>query len=245
MKRTTTGTKKQPNSQICLVLKEIREEAKLSVRQVASELDMASSTYATYEDRFKKQFLPMSLVKRLRPIFAKRGIDEARIRSLAGSVDDDAQFSLSLPMEFQGLPAPELIKEIDTSVSAGPGSLPAVEHRDAIRQIWGIPGDYIRSEMLSTPEHVLVVAVTGDSMEPTLRPAERVFVNTADRKPSPPGIFVMWDGISNIIKRIEFIHGSDPPRVRVISDNQYHKEYEILLDDNTIVGRVIGSVRRL
>jgi hypothetical protein len=44
-------------------------------------------------------------------------------------------------------------------------------------------------------------------------------VDLGRRSPTPPGIFVLDDGMGLVAKRLEHIPSSDPPRVRIISDN--------------------------
>ena len=72
------------------------------------------------------------------------------------------------------------------------------------------------------------------------RPGERVLVNTDDRLPSPPGVFIVWDGFGLVIKRLEVIPYSDPATVRLISANADYAVYERPLEDVTVNGRVIG-----
>jgi hypothetical protein len=45
-----------------------------------------------------------------------------------------------------------------------------------------------------------------------------VLVDLGRRSPTPPGIFVLHDGMGLVAKRLEYIPNSDPPRVRIISD---------------------------
>lgn len=47
-----------------------------------------------------------------------------------------------------------------------------------------------------------------------------------------------------VVKRVEYVHGSDPPTVRVIANNAHHKPYEITLEEAHIIGRIIWSARR-
>lgn len=65
-------------------LKAMREEAGLTIQTVADALGMPKSTYASNEDKFKKPYLPVTLVEKLVPIFKRRGISEDRILALAG-----------------------------------------------------------------------------------------------------------------------------------------------------------------
>jgi len=85
-----------------------------------------------------------------------------------------------------------------------------------------------------------VITVYGDSMEPTLAPGTRVMVDTEDRIPSPPGIFVVYDGLGLVVKRVEHRPQSSPPAVRLISDNPRYDSYECPLEEARIQGRVIG-----
>ena len=61
---------------------------------------------------------------------------------------------------------------------------------------------------------------------PTLLDGDIVLVDLGRRSPTPPGIFVLYDGMGLVAKRVEHITNSDPPRVRIISDNPLYKPYE-------------------
>lgn len=71
-------------SAIGLRLKALREEAGLSIRQMAEALGMPSgSSYAHYESRFKKPYLPIELTLQLEEIFNDYGIESERVRALS------------------------------------------------------------------------------------------------------------------------------------------------------------------
>src|SRR5260370_32254664 len=56
-------------------LKQLRQKAGLSLREVAQALGMEhGSSYQHYEDRYKKPLLPLDLVPRLVPIFVRAGL---------------------------------------------------------------------------------------------------------------------------------------------------------------------------
>jgi hypothetical protein len=40
-----------------------------------------------------------------------------------------------------------------------------------------------------------------------------VLVDLGRRAPTPPGVFVLYDGMGLVAKRVEHIPNSDPPRV--------------------------------
>ena len=81
--------------------------------------------------------------------------------------------------------------------------------------------------------------VTGDSMEPTLVGGAFVFVDTSHTVPSPPDIYAIDYGDGLMIKRIELVPQSE--LVRVISDNDRYRTYEMRREDLRVYGRVIAS----
>jgi phage repressor protein C with HTH and peptisase S24 domain len=136
----------------------------------------------------------------------------------------------------------QLVPEYDVQVSAGGGSLIDTE---AIRSEWPFDPEYLSSELRVKAHNLSLVEVRGDSMEPTLSSGDRVMVNMADTQISQPGIFVLWDGSGTVIKRVEYVFGSDPAKLVLISDNNQHNQYEIFATDITVVGRVIWAAKRL
>lgn len=148
-----------------------------------------------------------------------------------------------------GLAATERISEID--VRGGAGIEIDHWHRDehgnmartdGVRGIWTVPAPFLRSTLGAQPHGVFIIEVVGDSMDPTLRPGDRVFVDTNHTRPSPPGIFAIYDGYGIVVKRLELLPETDPPRVRLISDNRNHQPYEASLADARIIGRVAGRI---
>lgn len=67
----------------------------------------------------------------------------------------------------------------------------------------------------------------------------------ARRSPNLPGIFVLLDGMGLVAKRLEHIPNSDPPRVRIISDNPLYAPYEGVADEINVVGRIRWFAREL
>lgn len=110
---------------------------------------------------------------------------------------------------------------------------------------FGFPKPGFRHVYGATPDNVVILEVVGDSMAPTLIPGQKVMVDIRDRSPTPPGIFVVWDGAGMVLKRVQYLAHSDPPRVRITSDNPHYEPYERLADEAYIQGRVIGAWGRL
>ncbi|GEM_PF-610300 len=224
-------------------LKQVRTRAGLSIRQVAEALGMEhGSSYQHYEDRFKKPLLPLDLILRLVPIFGPRGVDAAELFALAG-VDGSGQRPLPSFTRPEASAPMMRIEELDVRASAGSGGLTDENTRTVAA--WQIPNEIVRGYTTAPAGELRIITVLGDSMEPTLMPGQRVLVDTADRRPSPPGVFVVWDGLGLVVKRVQLLPHTDPPRVKITSDNQNYEPYERTVDEAYIQGRVIGQWRWL
>lgn len=97
---------------------------------------------------------------------------------------------------------------------------------------------WIRDRLKAAPSLLRVMTVQGDSMIPTLQDGDVVLVDLTQRSPIPPGVFVLHDGMGLVAKRLEHVPMSDPPCVRIISDNPQYSPYDCTADEVNIVGRV-------
>jgi phage repressor protein C with HTH and peptisase S24 domain len=104
---------------------------------------------------------------------------------------------------------------------------------------------WIRYELRSEPANLRIMHVEGDSMMPTLHNDDIVLIDVGRRSPTPPGIFVLHDGMGLVAKRLEHIPNSDPPRVRIISDNPIYSPYEAVADEINIIGRIRWFAREI
>ncbi|WP_020699587.1 S24 family peptidase [Reyranella massiliensis] len=138
------------------------------------------------------------------------------------------------------------IFEVRTFATAGPGGDGDIEiARDQAVGEFTFPAAGFRQRFGAAPDGVFIDEVRGDSQEPTLFPGQPVMVDTRDRRPSPPGMFLCWDGIGMVLKRIELVPNSQPPKVLLKSDNPRYETYERSLDEVHIYGRVIGVWARM
>ena len=129
------------------------------------------------------------------------------------------------------------VPELDVRADMGGGAIVSNESKIAL---WEIPADLLRGHTTAPLDGIVVIRATGDSMAPEIPPGTRVMVDPSDTRPSPPGIFVVYDGIGLVIKRVEFIMNSDPPKIRLTSANPAYATYDRSLDEAQIKGRVIG-----
>lgn len=167
------------------------------------------------------------------------GATKAGVRDLPEAERDDAP--------PQGM---VIVAEHDVRAPSGPnGSLVEINGGDETDQTvarHGFPSEGFRQVYGSAPDQVRIISVVGDSMAPTLFAGQRVMIDTADRTPSPPGVFVLWDGDGLVLKRVERVFGSkDPAKLAIMSDNPKYRTYEVPIEEVHINGRVIGVWARM
>ena|SRR5208282_1006501 len=224
-------------------LKQLRVQAKLSIREVAHALGMEyGSSYQHYEDRFKKPFLPLELVMRLIPILGRGGVQPKDIYALGG-IDGSGELPLpsGISADANQIEDGRLrIQEIDLRTAAN-----LTSESDKPATTWNLPGSFMQGYSAAASKELRIVTVVGDSMEPTLRSGQRLLIDTADRMPSPPGIFVLRDGRGFSINRVQIVPQSQPVRVKISCENSKYEAYESTLEKADIQGRVIGQWRWL
>lgn len=94
-------------------------------------------------------------------------------------------------------------------------------------------------------EQLKLFTIQGDSMSPTLCDGDDVIINTAQKHPSPPGLFLLFDSMSLVVKRLEYLPQAARPTVKVMSDNPHYAPYEIHSDKAYILGRVVWFSRSI
>ena len=62
--------------------------------------------------------------------------------------------------------------------------------------------------------------------------------------PVPPGVFVIWDGMGLVAKRVEHSPNSDPPVIIIKSVNPDYETYERDAEEVNVIGRVIWAAKR-
>lgn len=194
--------------------------------------------------------------KKKNALAQRLGVDSAAItRITKGERDISAQEMTSI-REFFGhearaeeKPEMEIIRQVDVRAGAGGGGIAYFEHlgdmidADIVAEEWGIPTKFVRNDLRAkNADSIMLVEIRGDSMFPTLANGDRAFIDTNHKHPSPPGVYAVWDGFGLVAKRLELVPLSDPMRIKLISDNKSHGEYEVTVEEARIVGRVIGKV---
>lgn len=131
------------------------------------------------------------------------------------------------------------IASIGVEASMGGGTIVTEEKEDEpffFRRSW------VRQKLNASPGDLRIIRVRGDSMLPTLSEGDVVLVNMMQKNPSPPGIFVLFDGFGLVVKRLEV---QSEGQVRIYSDNTQYAPYTRSLSEVNIIGRVVWFAREL
>ena len=136
------------------------------------------------------------------------------------------------------------IPGVRARASAGGGTIVHTDDEQASK-LYHFRLSWIEEELDASPGKLRMLRVTGDSMIPTLNDGDTILVDMERNAPHPSGLFVLHDGMGLVAKRIEHIPASDPPRIRVTSDNPNYSPYECLIDEVNIIGRIRWYGRRV
>lgn len=150
-------------------------------------------------------------------------------------------------------PDSPMVREYDVRAGAENGSSLKFDDERSVKARWGIPEEFLKERLGLDPEHVWIIEMLGDSMyDPSnpgicgsLRPGDKLFINTADRRPTPPGSFAVWDGTGVAIRMVEAVYRSEPAKLRMTCRNPNYSPYEALAEETTIIGRVVGRLATL
>lgn len=134
------------------------------------------------------------------------------------------------------------VREIDVYAGMGGGGLVDEEHSPGE---WRLPTEWLRQEVRGDLKQIRIITLEGDSMAGTLEAGDKVVVDLNRTLPSPPGLFVVYDGVALVAKRLEYLEEMDPPRIRITSDNPKYRAYERTVDEVKIAGRIMGRWQRL
>ena len=207
----------------------LRLRTGLSMREVAEALGWTLTRYQHYEDRYRRNTLPMDFVNQLADLFVRRGIPLEDVTDLAGvprkSVPNEPITQPPPP------PPPAMPRDLPImgTVKGGAGGVYINE---------GEAKEYIvRPPSLASVSNAFALYVHGESMEPRYYAGEVLYVNP--NRPLTKGCFVaveMNDGEA-LIK--QFVRSSDDLLVLV----QFNPPKEIRLPITGVksVYRITGS----
>ena len=132
---------------------------------------------------------------------------------------------------------PELAVEAGAGLTVLNDDYPVSTHR------WYVPEAAMRESGSVNGAELRIVRVRGDSMEPVLNDGDRLLIDTARRVPETGELFVLWDGNGLVAKRVEYVAGSKPPKLRLLSANPGYAPYTCAVADAHVVGRAVWKIQ--
>ena len=131
------------------------------------------------------------------------------------------------------------IKQLQVGASAGPGSLADDEYAESM----GFGPKWLRRLGID-PANLSLIAVDGDSMDPTLGNGDDIMVDhSASSRPLRDGIYVLRMDDVLLVKRVAM---SPSGKLAIRSDNPQYPDWDdVSAESVNIIGRVVWTGRRL
>ena len=130
----------------------------------------------------------------------------------------------------------------DINVSAGSGSFVENEEQAGVLSL---SDTYLRNELNISPKDAIIIFVTGDSMEPTLRSGDPILIDKSINAVIADGIYVLRvDDVVHVKRVQKKIDGS----IKIISDNNIYEPFvfdKISNVDINIIGRVVLNIKKM
>lgn len=105
---------------------------------------------------------------------------------------------------------------------------------------WIMPARLLESKTQSSPDKIRIFTVRDNSMEPDFMIGSQVLVDLSDVTPSPPGVFVLSDGIGHVLRQCDIIPGETPLQINVSSKGGV--SFQLTSNKAGIIGRVIARL---
>jgi len=138
---------------------------------------------------------------------------------------------------------PGYVPILRVSVPAGMGGGGFMEQDDHDTAFFA--EQLILHQLRARPRDIRYMELRGQSMSPVLEHGDQVLIDLRDLDPSQAGIFVLWDGEGLVCKWVSRVHGSEPAKLRLRSENERFDPYEPLAEQCRILGRVVWFARRI
>lgn len=108
------------------------------------------------------------------------------------------------------------------------------------RDSWIMPAHLLESRTAAAPDKIRIFTIRDNSMEPDFAVGAQVLVDLSDNTPSPPGVFIMSDGLGYVLRQCDIVPGEKPLQVNVQAKNG--TAFRLPLHKALIVGRVIARL---
>jgi len=241
--------------------REIREKHRMSQAEIGRVIGKDATQVSRYERGAVKKF-PNGLYKLLDGVFSEdeleyieKGKDKAiqisqgdksvgYIGSVGGHVitgDDNGHDIVQESPERYGSDEVVLPYYPETYASAGGGAFNGFDTSSPVSISRGFLQSYFG---IIAAKGLHIINVVGDSMEPTLKNGEMIFVNPIENEGfRDGGVYVLMCGDTILVKRVR--QHPITKEYTLISDNPDVEDITLTIDESSdcrFVGRVVGSM---
>lgn len=127
--------------------------------------------------------------------------------------------------------------------AAGGGRI-IVPDDESDKVLVSLPRAYVTHKLHANPSDIIILEIWNDSMEPIIKNGDIVFISRNVRPPYEGHIYIVQMGESLLCKYIQELPGD---KLRVFSENQRYKDFEIQLGEESqesfeIYGRIVGHL---
>ena len=204
------------------------DAARLTLKQASRALGRNDAYLQQFLYRGSPRRLPEAVRLRLAAITGTDG-DIFLDRDLRNLHDELAPSGIAVPL-------------FEVSAAAGGGR---TGEEPASSAALSFPPSLLRQITAAPANGLRLISISGDSMAPTLEHRDMVMIDTNRTIPSPPGIFILDDGLGLVAKRVDAIPNTRPQMLRLLSDNPAYSNYQRRIDEVRILGRVFWFARSL
>ena len=216
----------------------------LTLKQASRAIGRNDAYLHQYLNRGSPRHLPEAIRYQLAAIL---GVDQATLAhrdSLPKGVLNAKSSHADANIAPFGLQTMSSVPFLDIHASAGGGALVDAS-ADTATAALAFPRSWLRKISPSKTDALKLITISGDSMAPVLEHGDTVMLDTDQTRPTPPGIFILHDGLGLVAKRIELVPSTTPQILRICSENQAYTNYQRTIDEVQIIGRVVWFARNL
>lgn len=109
---------------------------------------------------------------------------------------------------------------------------------------WIIPASILGARSGGNIGKTRVFQVHDSHMAPEFQKDDHVLVDVSDRKPNPPGTFIISDGFSNMLRHCEYLAKS-ADSIRISAYDGGFQAHTLQAGDFLIIGRVIAKLQMI
>lgn len=208
--------------------RECRDEAELTQQEIAKIFGISRSAVAQWE--LGETSMSVYVVTRAATLFTETGKLKVTPEWLAFGIDGHPTVITKLPDGTSELKEVSFGETMDEQLPAGS---------------WSVPVGYLKGDLhvLST-EGLIIWRTESDSMAPTYEYGDRLIIDTNAKRASPPGAFLIWDGIGPTLAHITVIQATEAGQYARVSSSLGvdGDRYEVAVEKLKIIGRVKGRI---